>query len=107
MPGTPSSATRVADDGVPGNGVPADQDYALVVSNVEERNVPILRVSSTMIEPAAPGGEGFEHAVTDDEAVVDGTHTAGGIVEEVAIDPDARQIRHGSSVSEAAPKDGP
>ena len=46
-------------------------------------------------------------SVADDEAVVDGTHTAGGIVEEVAVDPDARQIRHGSSVSEAAPKDGP
>ena len=51
-------ATRIVDDGVPGNGVPSDQDYALVVSNAEERSVPILRVSSTMIEPAAPGGEG-------------------------------------------------
>lgn len=51
-------AARIADDGIPGNGVPDDQDYALVVSNVEERNVPILRVSSAMIEPAAPGGEG-------------------------------------------------
>lgn len=51
-------ATRIAGDGVPGAGAPADQDYALVVSNVEERNVPLLRVSEVTIDSASPGGEG-------------------------------------------------
>lgn len=50
--------TRIVDDGVPGIGAPDDQDYALVVSNVEARNVPLLRVSTAMVETATPGGEG-------------------------------------------------
>lgn len=40
------SPAVIAGDGVPGNGLPLDQDFALVVTNVREAPVPVLVVES-------------------------------------------------------------
>jgi subtilisin-like proprotein convertase family protein len=50
--------TTIAGDGVPGNGVPTDQDFALVVSNANEDPSPVLAGDTTTLADTGPGADG-------------------------------------------------
>ena len=50
------SAANIAGDGVPGNGDPTDQDFALVVANATEVTAPALSGGSTTVDDV--GGDG-------------------------------------------------
>jgi subtilisin-like proprotein convertase family protein len=52
--------TTIAGDGVPGNGVPTDQDFALVVSNANEAPapVPVLAGDTTTLIDSGSGADG-------------------------------------------------
>lgn len=48
----------IAGDGVPGNGLPLDQDFALVMTNGQEIPVPVLAVEGVAVEHSAGGIDG-------------------------------------------------
>jgi hypothetical protein len=54
-------ARSLEGDGVPGNGLLVDQDFALVVYNAEERPAPLVRVAAAEVSRAEPGGEALVH----------------------------------------------
>ena len=55
-------ATNIAGDGVPGNGSPLDQDYALVVYNGNETPAPVISTGATAItaESCAPANNAID-----------------------------------------------
>jgi subtilisin-like proprotein convertase family protein len=48
------AGTTIAGNGVPGNGDGTDQDYAVVVSNAQEENAPVLTPEQVVIDDPAP-----------------------------------------------------
>ena len=59
-------ATNIAGDGVPGNGSPLDQDYALVVYNGNETPAPVISTGATAItaESCAPANNAIDPGET-------------------------------------------
>ena len=75
----------VAGDGVPGNADPTDQDFALVVSNADEQDAPVLVHAATTVADPAPGGdndgvfESDEEIELTEQVLNAGTVAAGGL----------------------------
>ena len=76
---------NVAGDGVPGNADPTDQDFALVVSNADEQDAPVLVHAATTVADPAPGGDNDGVLESDEEIELTeqvrnaGTVAAGGL----------------------------
>lgn len=48
-------ATNIAGDGVPNNGNPLDQDFALIVTNVNEQLMPVASSTGAVVTAEACG----------------------------------------------------
>jgi subtilisin-like proprotein convertase family protein len=60
--------TSIGGDGVPGNGDPMDQDFALVVSNAAEQPAPVLVHQATTVFDNVAGGDGDGALESDEQA---------------------------------------
>jgi subtilisin-like proprotein convertase family protein len=86
--------TTIAGDGVPGNGDPTDQDFALVVSNANEVPSPVLAGDTTTLADSGPGADG-DGAVEPGESFTlaqsvrnDGDSDASGLTGTISTDAD-------------------
>src|SRR5262249_48272822 len=69
-------ASNIAGDGVPGNGDPTDQDFALVVYNGEKRDVPVATVNTVTLSGGADAFADPGESVSMRVSIVDGSPSA-------------------------------
>jgi subtilisin-like proprotein convertase family protein len=85
--------TTIAGNGVPGNGLSTDQDFALVVSNATEVHSAVLAGESTTLTDTAPDGDGdgaLEPGETfslEQKVRNDGESDATGVAGTISADP--------------------